>query len=105
MSTEWIAPSIAGVLTLITGITVGIIGFRNSRKGALETRAPDVNEAWLEADRARHLMYFWQDLFHLMRGAFKGYARRMEEKDPTHLLTEGAQTVMDVNTTTPDAPA
>ena len=80
MGAEWIAPAITGVLALATGITAAVIAGRNQRRGVREERAPDVTEAWAEADRARTRAHVWEDLYYLIRGALKGYARRMQER-------------------------
>lgn len=80
MADEWIAPSITGALALATGVTAAIIAGRNARRGVQEQRAPDVTEAWAEADRARARSRLWEDLYYLIRGGFKGYARRMQDR-------------------------
>lgn len=77
MSDEWIAPTITGAIALTTAIIAGIVAIRNRKRGALEQRAPDVTEAWAEAERARRKAFVLEDLFYALRGAFKAYARRM----------------------------
>lgn len=104
MGAEWIAPAITGVLALATGITAAVIAGRNQRRGVREERAPDVTEAWAEADRARRLMHAWQDLYYLIRGAFKGFARRMLEKDPTNELNEAERAALETQTPADEPP-
>jgi hypothetical protein len=77
MGTEWVAPSIAGVFLLIGSITTVIITTRTNKRTAEDQHAPDVMEAWKEADRARAQSRHWEDMYYLVRNAFKGYARRM----------------------------
>lgn len=99
---EWVATIVAGILSAITLIAVAILGRRGKREELRDQRAPDVTEAWAAADRARILMHFWQDLFYLVRGAFRGYARRMHERDPANALTDEERAALDVSTTPPD---
>lgn len=98
MGDEWIAPAITGGLALTTGVAAAIIAGRNARRGAREQRAPDVTEAWAEADRARRLMHAWQDLYYLLRGAFKSFARRMLEKDPENELSDSERAALETPT-------
>lgn len=92
---EWVAPAITGFLGLLTVITAAIIGIRNTRTGAREQRAPDVMEAWAEADRARGRMRAIEDLFYALRGAFRGFARRVTEMHPTVQLTDEERTALE----------
>lgn len=74
---EWVAPTITGLIGLLV-VTITIVSAaRNRRKGAIEQRAPDVTEAWSAAERARDRMFTFQDLFYTVKGSFKSYARRM----------------------------
>lgn len=84
---EWVAPAVTGFLGLLTVITAAIIGIRNTRTGAREQRAPDVMEAWAEADSARRHRRAVEDLFYVLRGAFRGFARRVTEQHPDVQLT------------------
>lgn len=84
---EWVAPTIGGVFLVLAALATAIIGFRTSRNSGRENRAPDVTEAWIETDRARRYAHAMEDLFYTVRGALRGLARRMSEKDPDFELT------------------
>ncbi len=77
MGTEWIAPTISGLLLLAAGIVAGIFSRVNKRREIRDQATPD---AWTAAEHARAAMFAWQDLYYLVRGALKGYARRMQER-------------------------
>jgi hypothetical protein len=88
MAEEWVAPTIAGVFALSGVIASVIISRKTSMDSSDSDRKPDVNEAWKEADRARAVARLWEDAYYLVRGAFKGYGRRMAERfgdDPAKL--------------------
>lgn len=76
----WIAPAVSAVAMLSVAIAGGLFNLRNTRHEGREERAPDVTEAWAETERARRGMFAWQDLYYSLRGAFRGYARRMQER-------------------------
>lgn len=65
-----------------------MIGVRNTRTGAREQRAPDVIEAWAEADRARSRLHALEDIYYALRGAFKSFARRVMDAHPDIELTQ-----------------
>jgi len=74
---EWLAPSVAGLLALITGVTVAIITVRGGRSSNRENRAPDVTDSWAEADRARTVAWRALDLVFKLRSAFRSYFLRV----------------------------
>lgn len=82
MPSEWIAPLIAGILALVTGVTGALIGLRNTRTNAVENRAPSANQAWNETDRARERMHAFEDLFYAVRAALKHLIRTVRERHP-----------------------
>lgn len=102
MGLEWVAPTIAGAFLLLATLATGIIGYRTSRSGARAERAPDATEAWAETDRARHRMRIFEDLFYLMRGAFKGLARRVTEQYPGFELTPAEREALEAQPPPPD---
>ena len=73
MDPELIAPTITGGLALVGIIIGGILALRGRRREG----TPD---AWEATERARAHMFAWQDLYYLVHGGFKGYARRMQER-------------------------
>jgi hypothetical protein len=76
---EWVAPSITGVFLLVVAVVTVVFNKRNTKYSSDSDHAPDVMEAWREADRARALARRWEDKYYAVRGAFKGFARRMYE--------------------------
>ena len=74
---EWVAPSITGVFLLAVAVVTVFFNRKNSKYQSDNEHIPDVMEAWREADRARARARRAEDLYYLVRGAFKGYARRM----------------------------
>lgn len=87
MGVEWVAPAIAGTFLLLAGIVTAITSIVTSRRTADVSKAPTAEQAWREADDARRRARLWEDLYYLVRGAFKGYGRRMTE---THGETAAA---------------
>lgn len=77
MTYEWVAPVAVAVLTLAGVVATAVMTRRNTLSTNESNRAPDVNEAWRETERARRERFLWEDLFYLTRGAWKGYIRRM----------------------------
>lgn len=76
---QLIAPIIAGVILAASSITGYVIASRTSRSTAKDNRAPDVNEAWAETDRARARMHAVEDLFYRVRSAFRSYWMRVAD--------------------------
>lgn len=87
MPSEWIAPIIAGSLALITTVTAALIGIRNTRTNAVESRAPSANQAWNETDRARARMHQFEDLFWMVLAALKHLARIVRQQHPEYEFT------------------
>jgi hypothetical protein len=79
MGLEWVAPTIAGIFLLTGTVATLIINSRVNKRANQSTHAPDVTEAWREADSSRAASRVWEDLYYLVKGAFKGYARRMSD--------------------------
>jgi len=77
MGLEWVAPSIAAGAVIIGALVTGLLNRRSNKYSSDSDHAPDVMEAWREADRARALARRWEDMYYLVRNALKGYARRM----------------------------
>ena len=109
--TEWIAPIISASGAAVAALVVGVFAIYNRRRGAIETKAPDVNEIWareerqnreLDAERRlrRRMETVVGDLWH----AFTGYARRVQAGGTTE-LTPGERHAIDlgsdIGTTTP----
>src|SRR5690349_2851229 len=77
MPDQWIAPLIAGGLAIVAGVVGGMFARFNKRREIRDDRTPD---AWQAAEHARTNMFLWQDAYYLVRGAFKGFARRMVDR-------------------------
>lgn len=86
--TEWVAPTITGVIAVAIAVIAGLVALRNVRTGARESRAPSVTDAWSAADRVRDAWYDLVDTFYAVRGAFKGYVRRVQDGGSTELTEE-----------------
>lgn len=99
---EWVAPTIAGLFAVITGSIAAFVAIRNVRTGAREQRAPDVNEAWAETERARARMHVAEDFFYMIRGAFKGFARRVMQQHPDVELTSAERKALETELPTAD---
>lgn len=85
MGLEWIAPTIAGAFLLSASVATAVIARRTAHSTSQDTHAPDVTDAWAEADRARTRMHIVEDLFWAIRAAFKGFARRVQSGGSTEL--------------------
>lgn len=66
-------------------ILVGIFSLWNRKRGAVETRAPDVNEIWVqqanqskELDMERKARRRLENLYYDIRRAFLSYVRRVQ---------------------------
>lgn len=78
--TPWAAPSFA----LLGVIAMGVFAIYNRKKGNQETRAPDVNEIWLQQardarslDLERRARRHLEDYAVALLDTFKGYVRRV----------------------------
>jgi len=79
MGLEWVSPAIAGLFLLAAATATALVSLRTNKRTSDSSHAPDVTEAWREADKARAQRHVMEDLYYLVRGAFKGYARRMQQ--------------------------
>lgn len=80
-----ITPLLPIFTTVLGGLVVGGFAVWNRRRGATETRAPDVNEIWLrqaqneiQLDTERRLRRRMEDMFVEIRDAFRGYVNRVQ---------------------------
>jgi len=76
---EWVSPTITAGLLLAGVIITALVNRNINKKNAQSSHEPSVTAAWKEADEARAGRRVWEDLYYLIRAAFKGYARRMQE--------------------------
>lgn len=88
----WFTPFLPLLGVIAGGIVVGAFAVYNRARGAVETRAPDVNEIWRRQeaqDRAldveRRLRRRLEDLVRDLRRAFQGYVRRVQGGGSTEL--------------------
>lgn len=86
--TPWLP--LAGIVA--GGIILGIFNAHNRRKGNTENRAPDVNEAWVEARTARHeydmehrLRIRLQNFVWELRTVYRNYVNRVQSGGSTDL--------------------
>lgn len=83
--TQFITPYLPLLGTIFGGIVVGIFAVWNRKRGAIETRAPDVNEIWQqqayqfrELDAERRLRMRIQRYADELIRVFRGYVRRVQ---------------------------
>lgn len=98
--TEALTPWLPLIGIIAGGIIVGAFGVHNRRRGAVEHRAPDVTQMWSETERARTLRQYFEDRFHEVRGAFRGYVRRVHTGGSIQ-LTEAEQKAHDLEPNPP----
>lgn len=86
--TPWLP--LAGIIA--GGIILGIFNAHNRSKGNSENRAPDVNEAWVEARLARHesdvehrLRIRIQNFAWELRTVYRAYVTRVQSGGSTDL--------------------
>lgn len=82
---ETITPFLPLIGTIVGAIVVGIFAVFNRKRGAIETRAPDVNEIWsrqaadqVQLDMERRLRRMLEDLVRDLRRAFRVYVTRVQ---------------------------
>lgn len=104
--TQVVAPWLPFAGVIVGGILLGIFNTHNRRKGNVETRAPDVNEAWEEARTASHELdaerrlrrrlqnYSWELLY-----VFRMYVKRVRAGGSTD-MTAHEQLFYDSDTPT-----
>lgn len=99
---EQITPYMPLIVAVVGALIVGGFGLWNRRRGAVETRAPDVNEMWakqerdaraLDTERA-HRRHVENVLVSVLR-AFRGYVRRVVSGGSVE-LTESERAAHDV---------
>lgn len=79
MDNEWFAPIATGSFVLAAALATAITSIVVARRNGDAAKAPTVEQAWAEADEARRRARLWEDLYYRVRGAFKGYGRRMAD--------------------------
>jgi hypothetical protein len=87
-----ITPYLPLIGIIVGGIIVGGFGVWNRRRGATETRAPDVNEIWQqqiiqshELDMERKWRRRLENYSHELKRVFIGYVRRVLAGGSTEL--------------------
>ena len=104
--TEAITPYLPLIGVLLGGLLIGIFGIWNRRRGAIETRAPDVNEIWqrseqdhkeldIERSTRRHL----EDCVYTLHSVFKSYVDRVRRGGSSELNTKE----LEIYTTNPSS--
>lgn len=83
---ERFTPIITTLITVVLGgLIVGAFAVWNRRRGAVESRVPDVMEMWSQTEKDRRLRRFFEDLYYETRGSFRGYVRRVRDGGSTEL--------------------
>lgn len=92
---EFITPYLPLLSGILGAMIVGLFAIWNRRRGAVETRAPDVNEIWHQQDaqsRAldleRKMRRWLEDLLTEALRAFRGYVHRVHRGGSTELNTK-----------------
>lgn len=88
--TPTITPYLPLLGTIAGGVVIGIFAVWNRKRGATETRAPDVNESWRRAERLERRLdtershrRFAEDLADKIQDAFRAYVRRVRHGGDT----------------------
>ena len=96
--TESVTPYLPLIGTVIGGMVIGFFAVWNRRRGAVETRAPDVNDIWLQQakdnqllDDERAFRRFLEDIVYDLLKLFKGYVNRVRRGGSTDLTTRELQ--------------
>lgn len=92
---DWIAPVVAAILLAVSTVTGIILNNRSTRSGQAAAHAPDVTDAWAEANRARDRMHVLEDLYYAVRGAFKSVLRRITDMHPDFELTKSERAALE----------
>jgi hypothetical protein len=89
---QLITPYVPVISVILGGMVVGAFGLWNRRRGAVETRAPDVNEIWqqqayqsAELDMERKWRRRLENWSHELIDIFRGYVRRVQSGGSTDL--------------------
>lgn len=82
--TQLITPYLPLITAIAGSIIIGIVTLWNRKRGAVETRAPDVNEIWQQQasdskalDFERKLRRRLEDVVYDILNVFKGYVNRV----------------------------
>lgn len=106
--TEIVTPYLPFIGTVAGAALVGIFAIWNRKRGAVETRAPDVNEIWQqqaqqskELDIERRLRRLLEDMYTDLREAFNIYVRRVHRGGNIELTDREAR-LLNKETPTPE---
>lgn len=102
MNEELIAPIVTSLVGAAVGIAAAIIAKRSKKAEVKDTRAPDVDEAWVQAEHARRQWFFWQEAYFALRGVFKSLARRVVDRHPDFELTTSELDAIDKTPSPPE---
>lgn len=93
--TDFITPYLPLISAVMGAILIGIFGVWNRKRGAVETRAPDVNEIWLKSetdhkalDIERRTRRHLEDLIYRLLAIFRCYVDRVRRGGSTDLNTK-----------------
>jgi len=84
----WIAPTIAGVFLVISGVLAAILARRGAKLGTREQKAPDVSDLWAQQEADRRMRIIMEDLWWKLWRAFQSFYRRVQTTVSTLDLTE-----------------
>lgn len=107
--TEVITPYLPIVGTLAGAAVVGVFAIWNRRRGAIETRAPDVNEIWQQQatqsrdlDIERKLRRMLEDIVDDLKRSFRLYVGRVQSGGSAE-LTERERRLLNKPAPTPES--
>lgn len=93
--TEFITPYLPLLSAIAGALLIGIFGIWNRKRGAIETRAPDVNEIWVRSesdhralDIERKARRALEDIVYRIVQIFKSYVDRVRQGGSTELNTK-----------------
>lgn len=115
--TALITPYLPLITIVAGGIVVGIFGIYNRKRGAVETRAPDVNAIWVQQENQSRLLDLerrarrrLESMLGQLWSAYVGYVNRVQSGGSMQLTTHEMDIVtqskdFDGSSTTEQAPA
>lgn len=88
MNETWIAPTIAGIFLVISGVLAAILARRGAKLGNREQKAPDVADLWAQQESDRRMRIIMEDLWWKLWRAFQSFYRRVQTVSAALDLTD-----------------
>ena len=112
--TVFITPYLPLITVAIGGIIVGVFSVYNRKRGAIETRAPDVNEIWVQQEAQSRLLdeerkgrRRLESMLGQLWSTFVGYVNRVQSGGSMQLTTHEMDIITeskDFDATVPSKP-